>query len=155
MRWRVGGALLLIVVAAATVNYLRPIPPVSAAPLLPASQVIPGTAPTLPWPSPGAGAVGVSGLGFVASSGSEQAIPAARVTKVMTALVVLEEKPLTKGAPGPTVTMADADVQSYQTDLSDHQSLVRVQAGGQLSALQQPPRMPIPPPRTFAESRAL
>src|SRR5260370_38032156 len=96
MRWRVGGALLLVVVAAATVNYLRPIPPVSATPLLPASQVIPGTAPPLPWPSPGAGAVGVSGLGFVRSSGDEQAIPPAGVTKRTTALLVLEGQALSK-----------------------------------------------------------
>src|SRR5207244_3470625 len=98
---RVGVALLLVVVAVAVVNYLRPIPSVSATPLLPASQVIPGTAPTLPWPSPGTGAVGVSGLGLVASSGNEQAIPAASVAKVMTALVVLEDKPLNKGYAGP------------------------------------------------------
>src|SRR5260370_1739920 len=103
MRWRVGGALLLVVVAAATVNYLRPIPPVSATPLLPASQVIPGTAPPLPWPSPGAGAVGVSGLGFVGSSGNEQAIPAATATTVITAPLALQHKPLPTAPPAPTL----------------------------------------------------
>src|SRR5260370_17013309 len=154
MRWRVGGALLLVVVAAATVNYLRPIPPVSATPLLPASQVIPGTAPPLPWPSPGAGAVGVSGLGFVGSSGNEQAIPAASVTKVMTALIVLEDKPLSKGSPGPSVTMSDADVQSYQSDLSDQQSVVKVEAGEQLSELQLLEGMLIPSANNFAETVA-
>ena len=154
MRWRVGGALLVIVVAAGAVNYLRPIPPVSAAPLLPASQVIPGTAPTLPWPSRGAGAVGVSGLGFVASSGNEQAVPAASVTKVMTAFLVLEDKPLAKGAPGPTITMTDADVQSYQSDLSDQQSVVKVQAGEQLSELQLLQGMLIPSANNFAETVA-
>src|SRR5258708_13295280 len=101
MRWRVGGALLLVVVAAATVNYLRPIPPVSATPLLPASQVIPGTAPPLPWPSPGAGAVGVSGLGFVGSSGNKQPIPPAAVTHVIPALTALDANPLSTAPPTP------------------------------------------------------
>src|SRR5438132_904202 len=132
----VGVALLLVVVAVAVVNYLRPIPSVSATPLLPASQVIPGTAPTLPWPSPGTGAVGVSGLGLVASSGNEQAIPAASVAKVMTALVVLEDKPLNKGDAGPTITLTGTDVQSYESDLADKQSVVQVLAGEQLSELQ-------------------
>src|SRR5260370_39841572 len=154
MRWRVGGALLLVVVAAATVNYLRPIPPVSATPLLPASQVIPGTAPPLPWPSPGAGAVGVSGLGFVGSSGNEQAIPAASVTNVMTALIVLAAKPLSKGSPGPSVTMSDADVQADQSDLRYQRSGVKVQAGEQLSELQLLQGMLIPSANDFAASIA-
>src|SRR5690348_16078687 len=154
MRWRVGGALLLIVVAVATFNYLRPIPPVSAAPLLPASQVIPGTAPTLPWPSQGAGAVAVAGLGFIASSGNEQAIPAASVTKVMTGLLALEDKPLTKGDSGPSLTLTDTDVQSYQSDLSDQQSVVKVQAGEQLTELQLLQGMLIPSANNFAETIA-
>jgi len=151
---RVGVALLLVVVAVAVVNYLRPIPSVSATPLLPASQVIPGTAPTLPWPSPGTGAVGVFGLGLVASSGNEQAIPAASVAKVMTALVVLEDKPLNKGDAGPTITLTGTDVQSYESDLADKQSVVQVLAGEQLSELQLLQGMLIPSANNFAETLA-
>jgi D-alanyl-D-alanine carboxypeptidase (penicillin-binding protein 5/6) len=152
MRLRVGGALVLIVIAVAAFNYLRPIPAVAATPLLHPSQVIPGTAPTLPWPAHGTGAVGVSGLGFVASSGNEQAIPAASVTKVMTALIVLEDKPLKKGETGPTITLTDADVQSYQSDLSDKQSVVKVQAGEQLNELQMLQGMLIPSANNLAET---
>ena len=151
---RVGVAVLLVVVAVAVVNYLRPIPSVSATPLLPASQVIPGTAPTLPWPSPGTGAVGVSGLGLVASSGNEQAIPAASVAKVMTALVVLEDKPLNKGDAGPIITLTGTDVQSYESDLADKQSVVQVLAGEQLSELQLLQGMLIPSANNFAETLA-
>ena len=136
MRVRLGAALLLIIVAAAALNYFRPIPAVTAAAKLPATEVVPGTAPALPWPSQGAAAVAVSGLGFVASSGNEKTLPAASVTKVMTALVVLEDKPLKKDENGPAITLTDADMQAYQADLADKQSVVRVEAGEQLSELQ-------------------
>ena len=128
MRVRVGAALLLIIAAAAAFNYFRPIPAVAATGKLPPTDVVPGTAPALPWPSQGAAAVGVSGLGFVASSGNEKTLPAASVTKVMTALIVLEDKPLKKDEDGPAITLADADVQAYQADLQDKQSVVRVEA---------------------------
>ena len=100
MRLRVGIAVVLILAAVAAVNYLRPIPAVAAAPLLPATDLVEGTAPSLPWPSRGAAAVGVPGLGLIASSGNEQAIPAASVTKVMTALVILLDAPLPVGGSG-------------------------------------------------------
>ncbi len=154
MRVRVGGVLLLIVVAAATINYFRPIPAVSATPMLPATEVVAGTAPALPWPAQGSGAVGVAHLGLVASSGNEQAIPAASTTKVMTALIILTDKPLKKGESGPTITLTDADVQSYRQDLADKQSVVLVQAGEQLTELQALEGLLIPSANNLAETLA-
>lgn len=155
MRLRVWGALILIVVGvAAFINYVRPIPAVAATPRLPASDVVPGTAPTLPWPSRGSGAIAVSGLGFVASSGNEQALAAASVTKVMTALIVLDDKPLKTGETGPTITLTDTDVQSYQSDLSDKQSVVKVLAGEQITELQLLQGILIPSANNLAETIA-
>jgi D-alanyl-D-alanine carboxypeptidase (penicillin-binding protein 5/6) len=99
-------------------------------------------------------AVAVSGLGFIASSGNEHAIPAASVTKVMTALVVLQDKPLKKGDDGPTVVLTDADVQSYQSDLQDQQSVAKVAAGESLSEFQLLEGMLIPSANNFAETLA-
>ncbi len=130
------GVLLLIAIGAGAVNYLRPIPAVKAAAALPASDVVPGTPPTLPWPAKGSAAVAVSNLGFIASSGNEQPIPAASVTKVMTALVILEDKPLKKGESGPTITLTSADVQIYQAAVANKESVVPVQAGEQLTEFQ-------------------
>jgi D-alanyl-D-alanine carboxypeptidase (penicillin-binding protein 5/6) len=154
MRVRVGVALVLVVVAAGAINYLRPIPAVAPVHLLRATDVIPGTAPALPWPARGSAAVGVSGLGFVASSGNEQAIPAASVTKVMTALVLLTDKPLTTGEPGPTIAMSEVDVQSYEGDLKGGQSVVKVEVGEQLTELQLLQGMLIPSANNLAETAA-
>lgn len=154
MRLRVGAVLLLIVAAGAVFNYLRPIPAARPSALLPASDVVPGSAPTLPWPAHGAGAIAVAGLGMIGTSGNEQAIPAASVTKVMTALVLLEDKPLKKGENGPLITLTDADVQFYKVDSAGGQSTVPVQAGEQLSELQALEGMLIPSANNLAETLA-
>jgi serine-type D-Ala-D-Ala carboxypeptidase (penicillin-binding protein 5/6) len=154
MRRRLGAALVLVLVALGAVNYLRPIPSVSAAALLPATDLVPGTAPALPWPARGSAAVGVSGLGFIASSGNEQTIPAASVTKVMTALIVLEDHKLKKGESGPSITITDTDVQSYQSDLQQGQSVAKVAVGETLTELQLLQGMLIPSANNFAETLA-
>lgn len=154
MRRRVGIFLVLVVAGVAAWNYLRPIPAVAATGTVAASETITGTAPPLPWPNRGSGAVGVQSLGFIASSGDEQPIPAASVTKVMTALIVLEDKPLQKGQPGPTITLTDADVQAYQVDFANKESVVEVRAGEQLTELQALQGMLIPSANNLAETLA-
>ena len=154
MRLRVGIAVLLVVVAAAAFNYLRPVPAAVPSSSLPKTQQIPGTAPAMPWPARGEAAIGVSGLGLLGSSGTEQAIPAASVTKVMTALIVLEDSKLQVDQSGPVLTMTDADVQSYQNDLRDQQSVVRVEAGEQLTLFQVLEGILIPSANNLAETAA-
>jgi D-alanyl-D-alanine carboxypeptidase (penicillin-binding protein 5/6) len=137
VKLRAAGVLVLLVAAYLAFNYfIRPIPAVAATGSVATATTTSGTASTLPWPSPGAAAVAVSSLGFIASSGNEKPAPAASVAKVMTALVVIEEKPLKKGEDGPTIVITDADVQEYQTDNTAKQSVVEVRAGEQLSELQ-------------------
>jgi D-alanyl-D-alanine carboxypeptidase (penicillin-binding protein 5/6) len=154
MRLRIGIFLLLVVLGLATWNYLRPIPDVAASGGPPASEVTAGTAPVMPWPSRGSAAIGVQSLGFVASSGNEQAIPAASVAKVMTALVILEDKPLTKNDQGPTITITDTDVQSYNTDFANKESVVRVQTGEQITQLQLLQGLLIPSANNLSETLA-
>jgi D-alanyl-D-alanine carboxypeptidase (penicillin-binding protein 5/6) len=154
MRVRVGAALLLILAAAATFNYLRPIPGATPVALLPSTDRVEGTAPAFPWPTHGSGAIAVAHLGMIGTSGNEQAVPAASVTKVMTALVILVDKPIKKGEDGPTITITDADVRSYQADLADKQSVVKVQAGEQLTELQALEGMLIPSANNLAETLA-
>src|SRR2546426_9030717 len=105
---RAGVVLLLIVVAASAFNYLRPIPAVAATHLLHPTEVVPGTAPSLPWPSRGSAAVAGSGLGVVGASGHEPALPPASVTKAMTAPAVPGDRKLETGGAGGNLTLPDA-----------------------------------------------
>jgi D-alanyl-D-alanine carboxypeptidase (penicillin-binding protein 5/6) len=148
------GFLVVCVAGALAWNYLRPYPAATAALQLPVALTVSGTAPSLPWPRVGAGAVGVSGLGAIASSGNEQTLPAASVTKVMTALIVLADKPLAAGESGPSIRITNIDVQAYETDLAQDQSVVRVQAGERLSEYQALEAMLIPSGNNVAETLA-
>ena len=47
--------MVVLLLLAGTVNYLRPIPDVAASSYRPAQSTIPGTPPSLPWPSAGYG----------------------------------------------------------------------------------------------------
>jgi D-alanyl-D-alanine carboxypeptidase (penicillin-binding protein 5/6) len=154
MRWRLALLLVVVVAALATFNYLRPIPSIAASASFPPQTATSGTAPALPWPAGGSAAVGVSGLGFIASSGNEQPVPAASVTKVMTALLVLEDKPLTKGDTGPSVTMTATDAQAYQAGLANKESVVAVRAGEQLNEFQLLEALLIPSGNNIAETLA-
>lgn len=152
---RIGALLVVLIAIGAIVNYLRPIPAVAATgSSVPSSEVIPGTPPTLPWPHQGSGALAIAGLGFIANSGNEQAIPAASTTKVMTALVLLQDKPLKKGESGPTITLTEVDVQSYRNDVAGNQSTIPVEAGETLTELQALQGMLIPSANNLAETLA-
>lgn len=148
-------ALLVVILAAVVVfNYFRPIPAIAASPGLPAETTTAGVAPTVQWPTTGVAAIGASGLGFIASSGNEQALPSASVTKVMTALLVLEDKPLKINEPGPSISITNTDVQTYQADAADMQSVVEVRAGEQLSEFQALEALLIPSGNNIADTLA-
>ena len=140
----------MLVAGLVTFNYFRPIPAVAATASVPTSTTLPGTPPVLPWPKPGSGAIAISGLGMVATSGNEAPMPAASVAKVMTALLALEDKPLKLGDPGPSIVMTDADVQAYQADNNDKQSAVEVRSGEQLTEFQLLEGLLIPSANNFA-----
>ena len=103
--------VIAVVVAGlyAAMTLLAPLRGVSAKVLTPA---IPATAAAqLSWPGYGASAVGAVGYPqATASAGRTDAVPMASISKVVTALVVLQAKPLNAGEAGPTITMTSADV---------------------------------------------
>ncbi len=98
-------ALLVVVAASAGVVAARrierqlPQPTVAAGRLT--ASVVPGSAPVLPWPAAGQGAVAVPALGYAEQSGPEQPVPIASLTKMTTAVVVLRDHPVPLGSSGP------------------------------------------------------
>lgn len=99
------------------VTLLAPLEPVSAQVQPVASPATQAAALTFPaYGAVGVGAVGYPGL--LASSGNASPMPIASITKVVTALTVLEAKPLALGDAGPDITFTGADVQFYDNQLA-------------------------------------
>ncbi|MEY9931539.1 D-alanyl-D-alanine carboxypeptidase (penicillin-binding protein 5/6) [Catenulispora sp. GP43] len=81
---------------------------------------------TLPWPSQGQAAVEVEGIGSLGAKGDQKPVPIASVTKVMTALVVLNDHPLDGDDRGP---MIGVDGQAAAEASDPQQSTVSVAKG--------------------------
>jgi D-alanyl-D-alanine carboxypeptidase (penicillin-binding protein 5/6) len=127
--------LLVALVAVVAFQLLRSVPAIAARPQVPPSA---GSAapPTLPWPAKGAGAVGATDVGLLATGGSTAPRPMFSVAKIMTALVILEDKPLKPGDQGPAITVDASDVEIYSQRLAAGESVVKVQAGEQVTEFQ-------------------
>ncbi|MGW4155324.1 D-alanyl-D-alanine carboxypeptidase family protein [Micromonospora chersina] len=122
--------LLLLAAALVAVAPLRhPLPAPTVTRTLPASTVIPGRAPALPWPRSGQAALYVEGVGSIGASGGSRPLPIGSVAKVMTAYVILTEHPLDRGEHGPKLTVSAAQAAAYPSELARGESLVRVTAG--------------------------
>jgi len=85
-------------------------------------DVAPGAAAVLALPPEGQSAISVSGAdvylgasasGILASSGGDAAAPIASISKLVTAMVILNAKPLAGSDAGPTITFSKADHALY------------------------------------------
>jgi D-alanyl-D-alanine carboxypeptidase (penicillin-binding protein 5/6) len=127
---------VVLFLALAGLSYARPLPSLVASQIYPAAVTWGGSAPALPWPAQGEAAIGVQGQGVEAATANVTPQPMASLAKVMTALVVLHDKPLTIGAQGPSLTISSGDVQTYLDEQSQGDYVVPLQAGEQLSEYQ-------------------
>ncbi len=95
-------------------------------------QSIPAPAASPVWPEVGSAAVAVAGMpGSLASS--EKARPMASITKLMTALLVLDRLPLDRGEQGPEYAFTWRDRATYNQYLWSGQSALDVPVGGSLT----------------------
>jgi len=114
----------------------RSLPGPTLSSLVERSAKVPGSAPHLPWPAKGQGALAVLGSGVVARSPHERAVPIASLTKMMTALLVMRAHPLALGSRGPVLEMTRADAGAWVTDSQNGDSTVPVRAGEHLTEYQ-------------------
>ncbi len=131
-------------------RYRRPLPPPVYAPGAMPTRVA-GNPPSLPWPDKGAAAVAIEGSGLIAAHNDDQVRSLASVTKMMTALVILQDHPLRHGEQGPTITVTPEDVTAYHNAVADDESVVEVVAGEQLTQYQLLQGLLIPSANNFAE----
>ena len=91
--------------------------------------------PRTVWPTQGQAAVQV-GQSQLQAGPNQHAAPIASVAKVMTAYLVLRDHPLQPGQDGPTITLTDADVADTDRRRGQHESVVSIAPGEQLTELQ-------------------
>jgi len=91
--------------------------------------------PSTVWPAQGQAAVQV-GESQVQAGPNQHAAPIASVAKVMTAYLVLRGHPLGPDEDGSTITLTDADVADTSRRFGQHESVVFIAAGEQLTERQ-------------------
>lgn len=130
----IGGMMLLVAAYIATTLLwpLHAVPPVVTAAEI-AAVSAPLSAPT--WPEEGAAAVGVDGMAETISSTTDPAMMAS-ITKLVTALLVLDQQPLALGAPGPEYPVTVRDRYTYWEFLARGESALDVPVGGTLTQYQ-------------------
>ena len=98
-------------------------------------QTVAGAPATPAWPAEGSAALAVEGVGTTAAS-ADAAVPMASITKVITALVVLDALPLAVGESGPEYAFTRADRTNYRNTLAADESALDVPVGGTLTEYQ-------------------
>lgn len=108
----------------------------------------------LAWPAYGEKAIGAVGYGVLATQGEQKPLATASVIKTLTALAVLQQKPLKPGEDGPEITLTDEDVASYNKFVAEDGSVVRVASGETLTERQALEALMLPSANNIAETLA-
>lgn len=144
-------ALLLLLAA---FQQFRGLPPIVATISMPASTTL-GEAKALPWPTSGAAAFTVKGLGPLGASNDTLPRPIASITKIMTAYVILKGHPINPGERGPNYTITARDVSTYLSQAAQDQSVVPVSLGLQFTEFELLQGLLVPSANNFADILAV
>ncbi len=112
------------------------------------------TSTSLSWPNTGQSAVGILRTNILDTHNTQTPVPTASTAKMVTALVVLQSKPLKLGDKGPVVTLTQSDVDLYKSYLARQGSVVPVQVGEQINEYQMLEAMFLPSANNMADSLA-
>jgi len=143
--------VLLVAVYVAWV-LVRPLPSIRASGSKITVQQSPGN---LAWPGGGQAAVSVAGTNIFETHGQQTPVPIASTAKIITALVVLKQKPVALNDRGPVVTLTDRDVALYKTYAAKDGSVVPVQAGEKITEYQMLQAIMLPSANNMADSLAV
>ncbi|MFF4032142.1 D-alanyl-D-alanine carboxypeptidase [Streptomyces sviceus] len=97
--------LILLVVAFAIAQSLRPLPNPTLSLTAEDSYTFDGSRATLPWPTQGQGWMDVNGIGTMGDFGKQTPVAIGSVAKAMTAYIVLKDHPLKSGEEGAKITV--------------------------------------------------
>lgn len=146
----IGGTLLLAFLYVAG-SLLTPVPATAAVVTHEKSIAQPAAQPA--WPAYGSSAVTAPDYsGATLFHGSDASVPIASVTKVVTALVVLDAKPLGGDEQGPSIAFTQKDVDIWNQVIAEGGSWAPVQAGSSLTEKEALTAMLLPSANNYAIS---
>lgn len=146
--------LILIIGGGVPLSILAPVPQAKADVAADRQSVTAAAAPV--FPSFGSSAIAAVGIdGSLSTHGSQSPRQIASITKIVTALVVLEKKPLDPAEQGPTITFTQDDVAILAEVQADNGSSEPVRAGWKVSERAALETMLIPSANNYAESLAV
>jgi serine-type D-Ala-D-Ala carboxypeptidase (penicillin-binding protein 5/6) len=127
-------ALIVAVLCAGGIaQWVRPLP---GATLGAPAVRLPGTSPSLAWPSTGTAAASVVGVGALGQVRGNKAVPVAGLAELLTAYVVLSDHRLAPGADGPSIAVTADALTAYQAGQASQESEVPIAAGESLTELE-------------------
>lgn len=134
-RVALGLVVLVMVVASGGYGFLALSSPVPALAAERVSTEVRETelSASIEWPAVGQAAIGSLDDGLLAATEHQEQQPIASLTKVITALAVLEKSPLLPGDTGPSFTVDQADVDSYRSYITRYGTVMGVNYGQRIS----------------------
>ncbi len=149
-------ALILSVLISALYVFLAVTKPLEPVAFQISKKTVQTEALSLGWPSKGYAAIGTSTNGLLASSSPDTPQrPTASVAKVITALVVLDKKPLVANEQGPNITLTASDEDIYHSYQAKNGSVAAVSNGEVISERQLLEGMMLPSANNMADTLAI
>lgn len=116
----------------------------------------PAYAADVTWPSEAkAAAIGIQGSGVVSSHNDNKPRPIASIAKIITALAILEKKPLKGDESGPLVPITEYDEQLYRDYVAKNGTVVLIKAGVPISERDALEAMLLPSANNVADTTAI
>src|SRR6266568_3539996 len=132
----IAGAVVLAAAAAwVGVQLLRPVPSMALMASATTVRALPGVAPRPDWPGRAEAAVGLPVIGLLGAHGGSRPVPIASLAKIMTANIVLRDRPLPAAGAGPVITVAAADAAAYARDQRQGLEAMLIPSGNNIAAL--------------------
>lgn len=128
-----GTVLIIVYLVIASARFFAPLPPLQAESR---AIVVPAKSTSVFLPNYGQTAVRADGYGELTHAGDDSPRPIASVSKIITALTVLDKYPLKSGQQGPTLTLNQTDVALYQEYINKDGAVVAVENGEQITEYQ-------------------
>lgn len=143
----------ILIIVAAAFNFFRPLPPINPTITLAAPSF--SVTGDLVLPNYGQSALLAQDYGLLTTAGQQQSVPMASIAKLVTALAVLQQKPLQKGQAGPNILLTKDDVVIYNAYLAKEGSVLKIIEGENLTEYEALQAILIPSANNIADTLAL